>query len=189
MANPRSRTTAPLDRRLSQNDPLTQWWTHDDVICVALRSVNLLPVLTIAGRLDRAGATPCRRALESALKARPHSLVTDLSGLTGEDGDGVALLEGMRRAAAWHGCAMWLASVPDTLRTRLHHAGALDLFRTARTAARAIEEIRRTAATSAARRPAHTPPHGVVHRAVTGSLPAIDLRPTETGRRLDSRTA
>jgi anti-anti-sigma regulatory factor len=125
-------------------EPLTQWWRHEDVVCVALRSVNRIPVVTVGGALDRQAAGPCRRALEAALRARPRCLLIDLASVTSGDGYGAGLLEAMRRSAAWHGAQIWLAALPPTLREHLERAQVFGEFPVSRNAARAIEEIRRS---------------------------------------------
>lgn len=140
-----SRRTPPaLNAKILQLDPLTQWWTtEDNSLCVALRSVSHSPVLAVGGVLDQRGAAPCRRALEVALRARPRRMVLDLSAVTATDLPAVGLVDAMRRAAAWHGAEIWLASLPDSLRVGLQRAGVLTEFPVARTMARAIEEMRR----------------------------------------------
>lgn len=150
-----SRTSPLLDARVLQMEPLTQWWHHEDVVCVALRSVNRTPVVTVGGALDRRASQPCRRALEAALRARPRCVLVDLTAVTSSDDYGVGLLEAMRRAAAWHGSRLWLAAVPEAVRVRLEQSGLLVEFPTSRNAARAIEEIKRLPARSA--EPRHRP--------------------------------
>jgi len=138
-----SRTPPLLDARVLQMEPLTQWWRYEDVVCVALRSVSRTPVVTVGGALDRRASQPCRRALEAALRARPRCVLVDLAAVTSGDDFGVGLLEAMRRAAAWHGSRLWLAAVPEPVRSRLERSGVIEEFPTSRNAARAIEEIRR----------------------------------------------
>ncbi len=125
-------------------DPLTQWWTHEDAVCVALRSVDHTPVLTVGGALDGRAAGPCRCALEAALRARPRRVLVDLASVTSSEEGGAALLPAMRRAAAWHGADVWLAAVPEQVRMALDRRGLLSDFPVSRTAVRALEEIRRS---------------------------------------------
>lgn len=125
-------------------DPLTQWWTEEDTVCVALRCVSQTPVLTVGGALDRRAARSCRRALEAALRARPRRLLVDLTSVTSSDAStAAALLDAMRRTAAWHGADVWLAGLPEPVRVVLDRVGLLPVFSVSRTTVRAIEEIRR----------------------------------------------
>lgn len=125
-------------------EPLTQWWTHEDAVCVALRSVSRTPVITVGGALDRRAANPCRLALEAALRARPRSLVIDLGSVSTTEECSGALLAAMRRTAAWHGAEVWLAAVPDPVRQVIDTCSALLDVPVARTTTRAVEEIRRS---------------------------------------------
>ncbi len=125
-------------------EPLTQWWNHEDAVCVALRSVGRTPVITVGGALDRRAAHSCRLALEAALRTRPRSLLIDLTSVTTTEEFSVVLLAAMRRKAAWHGAEVWLAAVPDPVRQTLERSGLLADFPVARNATRAIEEIRRS---------------------------------------------
>jgi anti-anti-sigma regulatory factor len=152
------RTPALLDAKVLKLEPLTQWWHHEDIVWVALRSVNRIPVLTIGGALDRQAVFPCRRALEAALRARPPWLLIDLASVGSGDGSGAGLLEAMRRAAAWHGARVWLAGLPTVIRQHLERADVLGEFPVSRNAARAIEEIRRGGTGTTARRPLHVHP-------------------------------
>ncbi len=127
-----------LDARVLQMEPLTQWWHHEDVVCVALRCVSRMPVITVAGAFDRRAWPVCRRALAAVTSVDDHA---------------ANLLEAMRRASGWHGSQFWLAAVPDPLRAQLELAGLLAEFPISRNAARAVEEIRRSLDTSSRRHP------------------------------------
>ncbi|MBL8932165.1 MAG: STAS domain-containing protein [Kineosporiaceae bacterium] len=145
-----------LDARVLQMEPLTQWWHHEDVVCVALRCVSRMPVITVAGAFDRRAWPVCRRALEAALRHRPRCVLVDLAAVTSVDDHAANLLEAMRRASGWHGSQFWLAAVPDPLRAQLELAGLLAEFPISRNAARAVEEIRRSLDTSSRRHPPPT---------------------------------
>ena len=141
----RYRRTPPLlDAKVLQLEPLTQWWNHEDAVCVALRSVSRTPVITVGGALDRRAANPCRLGLEAALRIRPRSLLIDLGSVTSSEECCGALLSAMRRTAAWHGAEVWLAAVPAPVRQTLESCGVLIDFPVARNSVRAIEEIRRS---------------------------------------------
>ncbi len=152
MTDSHSRIPPLLDARVLQMEPLTQWWHHEDVVCVALRSVSRMPVVTVAGAFDSRAWPVCRRALEAALRSRPRCVLVDLAAVTSIDDHGAGLLEAMRRAALWHGSQFWLAAVPDDLQAQLDLTGLASEFPISRNATRAIEEIRRTHLKSVPRR-------------------------------------
>ncbi len=149
-------------------EPLTQWWNFEDDVCVALRSVNLTPVVTVGGALDLRAVQPCRMALEAALRKRPRTLLIDLTSVTSTEASGAGVLTAMRRTATWHGADVWLAAVPDMVRSELDRSGVSAQFPMARNALRAIEEIRRQA-----------PPRTL----------GIQVRPARPNPGLDTRTA
>ncbi len=141
---PNTRRTPPLiNAKVLQMDPLTQWWTHEDEVCVALRSIDRAPIVTIGGALSRRAAGPCRLALESALRARPRRVVLDLASVTSHEISAPAILDTMRRTAAWHGAETWLTAMPTEIRRELAGMGLLPLFTLARNTTRAVEEIAR----------------------------------------------
>lgn len=143
MTLPIRRTPPLLDAKVLQMDPLTQWWHHEDAVCVALRSVQNTPVLTVGGTLDGRASNPCRLALEAALRARPRRVLVDLTSVSASEWPGAALLPAMRRTAAWHGSEVWLAGVPEQIRSALGRSGLLPEFPIARNVVRALEEMRR----------------------------------------------
>jgi anti-anti-sigma regulatory factor len=171
-----SRTPQHLDARVLQLEPLTQWWTHDNVVCVALRSVSRTPVVTVGGSLDRRAAIPCRRALEAALRARPRWVLIDLASVTSSDDSCSVLLRAMAKVAAWHGSEVWLAGVPERVRTALDAASALAEFPIARNASRAIEEIRRAQVAATPPRGTRLPTTGPIQRPRSGYSADIQTR-------------
>ena len=68
-------------------------------IGIETRSANGLPIVALAGELDLSQVGVVEQALRGAERARPNTLVLDLSGLTFLDSSGLRLvLEADRRA-------------------------------------------------------------------------------------------
>jgi anti-anti-sigma regulatory factor len=87
-----------------------------------------VPVLRIAGRLDRGAIRPCREALDRArLSAEPYVIV-DLGGVTASAHDTIPLLGAMRRYLAVGGVGMTLVRVPSSLEAAMRSLGVWDLY-------------------------------------------------------------
>lgn len=123
-------------------EPLMLSWQDGDVVRATLRRVSELPVIAVGGALDATAVEACRRALEAALRCRPHNVIIDLAAVTSSGPECVALLGAMRRRAAWHGAQVWLAAVPEHVRAALDRSGSLDLYAIERNSARVVDIIR-----------------------------------------------
>ena len=83
---------------------------------VAVRAEGASTVVSLDGELDLASAERLRPQLLAAVRARPRTLVLDVSGLRFVDASGVSVLLEAQRALARSGGAVVLRRPPRVVR-------------------------------------------------------------------------
>lgn len=104
------------------------WAAKEGTVQVHLDLTAPVPVLRIAGRLDRDAIRPCREALDWARRTHGSTVVMDLSRVTTSGHDTIPLLGVMRRFLAVGGVGMRLVRVPPELEAAMREIGVWSLY-------------------------------------------------------------
>ena len=112
----------------SSSAPRDTWADREGSVQVHLDLTAPVPVVQIAGRLDRGAIRPCREALDWARRTDKSTVVMDLSGVQAATHDTIPLLGAMRRFLAVGGVGMTLVRVPPELEAAMRHIGVWTLY-------------------------------------------------------------